>query len=217
MVNVDVKKAFFIFVIQGSTDGEQTQRSPSDEGFTELEPTVNGSTVEAGGSPSVTLNIVSKDQQELGPGQVDLENKSKLGQTKGKLEDDEDEGVAQNSSTEDAESILSSSETEKQGDKTTSQELHGTKDNTKVTEELLSDANNITDTTPGDQHRKVSLKEVTGDHGDSSPERQSPDKPVGGPQINEDDRQKKSYEAEMKSWLLEKMQAPIEGMDQTGY
>lgn len=182
-----------------------------------MEPTVNGSTEEAEGTPSITLSVVSGDQQELrssSKGWVDLQNKPMLGQTKGKLDDEEDEGVAQNSSIEDGESIQSSSETEKP----TSQEVTQTKGiKTKGTEELLNGAHDKTAGAPADQNRKLSLKEALEVRGNCSPKRQSPDRPAGGAELSEEERRKKSYEAEMNSWLLERMQAPIEGMNQTRY
>lgn len=200
------------------TEGEQTAKSPSDEGFTELEPTVNGSTEEAEGtSSSKTPSIISRDQQELGPscpGRGDLKDKSIVGQTKGKLDDEEDEGVAQNSSIEDGESVKSSSETEKQGDshdKPTNREE--TKDiKAKGTEELLNGAPEKIIGAPVDQNRKLSLKEAAEVCGNSSPRRQSPDGPAGGAELSEEERRRKNYEAEVKSWLLERMQAPIEDM-----
>ncbi|XP_070781919.1 nuclear receptor coactivator 7 isoform X1 [Enoplosus armatus] len=194
----------------GSTEGEQTEKSPSDEGFTELEPTVNGSTEEAEGTSSKTPSIISRDQQELGPscpGQGDFQDKSILGQTKGKLDDEEDEGVAQNSSIEDGESIQSSSETEKQGEVTETKDMKP-----KGTEELLNDAHDKRISAPVDQNRKLSLKEASEVPGDCSPKRGSPDRPAGGAELSEEERRKKTYEAEVKSWLLERMQAPIEDM-----
>ncbi|XP_074471299.1 nuclear receptor coactivator 7 isoform X1 [Sebastes fasciatus] len=197
-----------------STEGEQTEKSPSDEGFTELEPTVNGSTEEAEGTSSKTPSVVSRDQQELGPscpGRGDIQDKSILGKTKGKQDDEEDEGVAQNSSIEDVESIKSSSETDKQGDKPTNPEE--TKDiKPKGTEELLNGAHDEIISAPVDQSRELSLKEASEVRGESSQKRQSPDGPAGGAELSEEERRKKSYEAEVKSWLLERMQAPIEDM-----
>ncbi|XP_041814973.1 nuclear receptor coactivator 7 isoform X3 [Chelmon rostratus] len=200
----------------GSTEGEQTEKSPSDEGFTELEPSVNGSTEEPEGMSSKTPSIVSRDQQELGPscpGRGDIQDKSTLCQTKGKLDDEEDEGVAQNCSIEDGESILSSSETEKHGDKPTNQEVTETKDlKPKGTGQLLNGAHDKTIGAPMDQNRKLSLKEASAVCENSSPKRQSPDRPAGGAEHSEEEKQRKSYEAEVKSWLLERMQAPIEDM-----
>lgn len=185
-----------------------------------MEPTVNGTAEDAEGTPSITLSIVNGDQRELRPGgtgQVDP-NKSILDHTKGKLDDEEDEGVAQNSSIEDGESVQSSSETEKQGHKPASREVTQTKDiKTKGTEELLTGAQDKTADAPVDQNRKLSPREASGVHGNLSQKGQSPDRSGGGAELSEDERRKKSYEAEMKSWLLERMQAPIKGMILTGY
>uniref|UniRef100_A0A669DFI6 Nuclear receptor coactivator 7 n=1 Tax=Oreochromis niloticus TaxID=8128 RepID=A0A669DFI6_ORENI len=122
-------------------DDIESTLSETDEGFTELEPTVNGSTDEAEGTSWRTLN---RDQHELlgqSPGQGDHKN-----QTQGKLDDEEDEGVAQNTSIEDGESMS------------------------------------------------------------------GPDRPAEEDELSEEERQKKTYELEMKSWLLKRMQAPIEDM-----
>lgn len=196
----------FVFVLPGNPESEQTDNSPSDEGFTELEPTVNGSTDDAEGSSSIT----PKNQQE--PCQSDDENKSKLDSNKGKLDDDEDEGVAQNSSIEEGESMQSALETEKQGDKAPTKELRETRDvETKGTEEQLSDDRRRTSTFPADLNRQLTLTQGSEVHGSSCLKRQSPDRPTSGSQMSETDKQRKTYEAEMKSWLLERMQAPIEG------
>ncbi|XP_047429974.1 nuclear receptor coactivator 7 isoform X2 [Mugil cephalus] len=187
----------------GSTECEQTEKSPSDEGFTELEPTVNGSTEDAEGTSSKTLSAVTRDQ-----GRGDSRDRT----TKGKLDDEEDEGVAQNSSIEDVESIQSSSETEKRGDahvKPTSREVTETKDvKTKGTEELLNGVDDKIIGEPLDQDENTGLKEASGVCG----KRQSADGPAGGEELSEEERRKKNYEEEMKSWLLERMQAPIEDM-----
>lgn len=189
-----------------STEGEQTEKSPSDEGFTDLEPTVNGSTEEVEGTSSKTQNTIIRDQQGLEPGcpgQGDFQDKSRLLQLKGKLDDEEDEGVAQNSSIEDGESVKSSAETEKQGDKA------DTKDRSrKGNEELLNGAH---DGTIAQVDKNTKLKECLVPGGESSQKKPSLDRPTGGAAVSEEERQKKSYEAEVKSWLLERMHAPIEG------
>ncbi|KAF7658312.1 hypothetical protein LDENG_00014740 [Lucifuga dentata] len=208
-----------------SAEGEQTEKSPSDEGFTELEPTVNGSTEEAEATSSKTQSTVSKNQQEFlrpgCPGQRDLLDKSMLFKTKGKLDDEEDEGLARNSSVEDGESIQSSSETEKQGDlhdKPRPKEVIKTKIiKSEATEELENSlASNII-TEKVDHNREFSLKEATEVCGKYNPEGECPAVDLQNRQtdedgISEEERRKKSYEAEMKSWLLERMQAPIEDM-----
>ncbi|XP_028252370.1 nuclear receptor coactivator 7 isoform X2 [Parambassis ranga] len=190
------------------SEGEQTEKSPSDEGFTELEPTVNDSTEEAEGTSSTSHSIVSRDQHELlrpsCPGGEEFQDKSMFGQTKGKLDDEEDEGVAQNSSIEEGESIQSSVETEKQCDKPAAQDVTDTKDlQSNRTEELLNGVDDEIINAPVDQNRKSSLKDVKG---------QSLDGPVEGSELSEEEKRKKNYDAEMKSWLRERIQAPIEDM-----
>ncbi|KAM7395425.1 hypothetical protein PAMA_006941 [Pampus argenteus] len=219
---LDPKRTIILDEIESTlseTEGEQTEKSPSDEGFTELEPTVNGSTEETEGTSSKTPSIISRDQQDLlGPNsdRGDFQEKTVLCQTKGKLDDEEDEGVAQNSSIEDGESIQSSSETEKQGDlhdKSTSQEETETKDiKSKGTQELLKGVDDKLICTPVDQNNKMGLKEFSEVCGNSSPKRQSLDRPAEEGELSEEERRKKSYEAEVKSWLLERIQAPIEDM-----
>lgn len=177
---------YVFFIIPGSNDAE---KSPSDEGFTELEPTVNAEEME--GSASITLSIVNGDQQAPEPGRtgsVDLEGRSILSHTKGKLDEEEDEGVAQNSSIEDGESLQSSTEAEKQGDEI-------------VVSRGASDARE-----PERRSGKSSPMEVPQGRGNHL------ERPAGGAGLaEEEERRKASYEAEMKSWLLERMQAPIEG------
>lgn len=68
-----------------------------------------------------------------------------------------------------------------------------------------------------DQNRKLSVKEASEEKGNCGASRQSPDRPAGGAELSEEERRKKNYEAEMKSWLLERMQAPIEGRGRTRY
>lgn len=172
-----------------SPDGEQTEKSPSDEGFTELEPAVDE---EAEGTSTKTRAVVSGDRPTPGPVQGEIEDQTSPAQAKVKLAaDEEDEGVAQNGSVEDAEAIR---EAEKTGDKET-------KDLKPAgIEELLKGA-------PVDQNVRSRLKEAS----ECNLAKQSPDTPAGGAELSEEERRKKSYKAEVKSWLLEKMQAPIEG------
>ncbi|XP_040016742.2 nuclear receptor coactivator 7b isoform X1 [Gasterosteus aculeatus] len=171
-------------------DGEQKEKSPSDEGFTELEPAVDE---EAEGTSTKTRAVVSGDRPTPGPVQGEIEDQTSPAQAKVKLAaDEEDEGVAQNGSVEDAEAIR---EAEKTGDKET-------KDLKPAgTEELLKGA-------PVDQNVRSRLKEAS----ECNLAKQSPDTPAGGAELSEEERRKKSYKAEVKSWLLEKMQAPIEDM-----
>ncbi|CAJ1078047.1 nuclear receptor coactivator 7 [Xyrichtys novacula] len=203
----------------GSTEGEQAEKSPSDEGFTDLEPTVNGSAEDSEGTFSKAPHIVNGDPQGLVlscPNQGDTQDKPKLCETKGKLDEEEDEGVAQNSSVEDGESIQSSLETEKQDDSNDvvkTQDRAETKDiKPRGTEELLNDAHDEIITAPVDQNQKLSREEAAQACGNSSLKRLSPNKEAGGTALSDEERRKKNYEAEVKSWLLERMQAPIEDM-----
>lgn len=146
---------------------------------------------ETEGSASITLSIVNGDPQEPEPGRtgsVDLEGRSILSHAKGKLDEEEDEGVAQNSSIEDGESLQSSTEAEKQGDEI-------------VVSRGAGDARE-----PERRSGKASPMEVPQGRGNRL------ERPAGGAGLEEEEeRRKASYEAEMKSWLLERMQAPIEG------
>ncbi|CAG09157.1 unnamed protein product, partial [Tetraodon nigroviridis] len=161
------------------TEDEQEEKSPSDEGFTELEPTVNGSTEEAEGSSSIT----PKNQPELGPRQHDEE--SKLDSIKGKLDDEEDEGVAQNSSIEDGESMQSALETEKRGDKPATGELMEPRDTeTEGTEELGGGLGHRSSSVSMDLSGEQSLTQASEPHGTSSLKRQSPDRPTSGSPTN---------------------------------
>lgn len=174
-----------------------------------MEPTVNGSTEEAEGS-----SITPKNQPEPEPCQSDDENKSKLDSIKGKIDDEEDEGVAQSIFIEDGESMHSASETEKRGAKPTTQERMETRDAaTKGTEELIGDLRHTRSRVPLDLNGELSLTQASEVHGTSSLKRQSPDRPTSAGQTSETNRRRKSYEAELKLWLLEKIQAPIEGTD----
>lgn len=174
-----------------------------------MEPTVNGSTEEAEGS-----SITPKNQPELEPRQSDHVNQSKLDSIKGKIDDEEDEGVAQSSSIEDGESMHYASETEKRGDKPATQELMETRDaETKGTEEPIAGVRHTMSRVPVELNGELSLTQASEVHGTSSLKRQSPDRPTSASQMSETGRRRKSYEAELKSWLLEKIQAPIEGMD----
>ncbi|KAM3861206.1 nuclear receptor coactivator 7 [Diretmus argenteus] len=195
-----------------NTEAEQTEKSPSDEGFTELEPTVNGSTEDPEGTSSKPYSTVSRDQQDS----QDQTNSLKtlmLCQTKGKLDDDEDEGVAQNSSVEDAESLQCSSETEKQGgDKPVSLEVCETKDINSKGNEVVNGVCNIISSLSVDQ--KLNLKEAAGKCSPQGlcPAAELQNGPSAEDGLSEEERRKKNYEAEVKSWLLERMQAPIEDM-----
>ncbi|XP_024912883.1 nuclear receptor coactivator 7 isoform X3 [Cynoglossus semilaevis] len=200
----------------GSSLGELTEQSPSDEGFTELEPTANENNEEAEESTSRRSGTVSKVQQKHPgcPDQGDSQDKSAVYQTKGKLDEEEDEGVAQTGSI-DGESIHSSSETEKVGDRSTGQETIKTKEvSSKGNQKLLLAAvDDETISAPADQNWKLGLsKDAAEAQWNFSPNGTSSDRPAEGDGLSEEERRKKNYEAEVKTWLMERMKAPIEDM-----
>ncbi|XP_028295651.1 nuclear receptor coactivator 7 isoform X2 [Gouania willdenowi] len=167
-----------------SSQAEQMEKSPSDEGFTELEPTFNGSTEELESASSKTHRANTNDHRKpsepsSSSGLTDIQGNATLHQTKGKLDDEEDEGVAQNSSIE---------------------EVERTQGETKESEEKLVEASGS---------RKVSLQEVAEVCKKTESEGENSERAEG---LSEEEKRKKLYEAEMKSWLLQKMQAPIEDM-----
>lgn len=169
---------------------------------------------------SKTPSVVSRDQPDLRgpncPSRGDSQDKS-VCQAKGKPDDEEDEGLAQNSSIEDAESIQSSSETEKQGDSRGRPSIRGITEikdiEPKGTHELLNGVDDERLSTVQDRRRKLSLDKASAVCGNSCPERQSPKTPTEAAELSEEDRQKQSYEAEVKSWLMERIQAPIAGQE----
>lgn len=192
-----------------STEGDQTEKSPSDEGFTELDAEVT----------SMTL-ISDKNQKELltqTPSvQANIQDSPVLCQTKGKLDEEEDEGVAQNSSIEDAESIQSLLETGKQGEKPSGQHVTETKDCRSLDHEKLDSVKEIKGDTSADQKTVCTQEDVTNVH-EVCPKtlertEEVADRPAEGNELSEEEKRKKNYEAEVKSWLLERMQAPIEDM-----
>lgn len=201
-----------------STEGDQTEKSPSDEGFTELEPTVNGSTEDAEVT-SMTLTS-DKDQKELlgQTSSVQENNQCRPAPcpTKGKLEEEEDEGVAQNSSIEDAESVQSLLVAGKQGEKHVSQQVSNTKDDRSLDHEKLDSVKEIEDNMTTDQNTVCTQEDVPNVHDVCSKtlERteEVADRPAEGNELSEEEKRKKNYEAEVKSWLLQRMQAPIEDM-----
>ncbi|XP_077566615.1 nuclear receptor coactivator 7b isoform X1 [Stigmatopora nigra] len=132
-----------------STEDEPADKSPSDEGFTELEPTVDGSTDDGEAACPKT------------PGSGRSQENWLLGDNKGK-DEDEDEGLARNSSVEDGgESVMSSLE------KTTKEEETS----------LLSEGGGVT-----------------------------------AAALSQEGGRGTSHDAEVKSWLMERIGAPIQDM-----
>ncbi|XP_049612548.1 nuclear receptor coactivator 7 isoform X1 [Syngnathus scovelli] len=132
----------------GTEQGEQTTKSPSDEGFTELEPVE-----EASGA---------------------------VQRRKGEAEDDE--GLARNSSVEDAESVRS--------------EAGRTRGNPSAREATSNVAELQT-------CAEESSEKATADVADN---------PQKAQRLSQEDGRRESYDADVKTWLMERIQAPIEDM-----
>lgn len=110
--------------------------------------------------------------------------------------------------------MQSALETEKRGDKPATGELMEPRDTeTEGTEELCGGLGHRSSSVSMDLSGEQSLTQASEPHGTSSLKRQSPDRPTSGSPTSETHRRRKSFEAELKSWLFEKIQAPIEGMD----
>lgn len=181
----------------GTAQDEQTEKTPSDEGFTELEPTVNGSVEETEAASRETPGGGEERHEPGGPSRLpggETRDAAKLSQSKGKPEEDEeDEGVAQNCSIEDTESLQASSETEKRDD--APQEVTQTKDITaKRPEELRTRGDN-----------KAIGTDRGGKHSPHQDCGRSPGKPPEGDGLSDEERRN-------RTWLLERMQAPIEDL-----
>ncbi|XP_072298470.1 nuclear receptor coactivator 7 isoform X2 [Eucyclogobius newberryi] len=188
-----------------TTVGDQTEKTPSDEGFTELEPTVNFST-EDGEGTSLT-QATGKDQNEISTSVQD----QPLCGAGGKLEDEDDEGVAQNSSVEDG-STTSLLETSKRREESESQRVIEAKDAKPAEHRKLDPVKEVKET----DQKTVSAthRELSSAHEISPKERteEVAGRPAEGNELSEEEIRKKNYEAEVKSWLLQRMQAPIEDM-----
>ena len=184
----EVKRSFICFV-SASIDGDQTEKSPSDEGFTELDAEVT----------SMMLTS-DEDQKELvaatSSNQENTTDPTALRQTEEKRnEEDDDEGVAQNCSVEDADFTQSLLETSKLSDAKNCKSVTGVKSNTTTDQKTVPAREDVTRIQ--DEACPDSLERTEG--------------LAGGNELSEEEKRKKCYEAEVKSWLLQRMQAPIEG------
>ena len=181
-------------------------KTPSDEGFTELEPTLNGSGDDP--DPMAPAPPNGGQQAPVGPPTLDPEEEP----TACRTEEEEDEGVAPNSSVEDAESLKSSAETEKR--RVASREAIDAKDGNAATSP--GSQGFVSCDTKGRQDPVLSRSDsgsgVEADGKDAREGLASQEKPQGEASgLSAEERRKKTYKAEMKSWLLERMQAPIQG------
>lgn len=193
---------------------EPADQSPSDEGFTELELPLNGSAEEPmSGSRSPAI-ATSQDQRGELPGssspkQVESQDQSlsdpvPLTSQRG---EEEDEGLVQNRSIEETtQSLPVLSETEKDGEllkeKPASLATRQAKDGNS-SGQLVNSVSDHSESAM-DQNRKLSLSETAS--GKFSSQEPSP----AEERLSEEEKRKRSNKAEVKSWLLERMQAPIQ-------
>lgn len=216
---------------------ETTEKSPSDEGFTELELPANGNMEEVKSAVKPHCGSTGKDQQgELSDSQPQQrESSSDPVQTacpkqRGEEEEEEDEGLVQNNSIENTtDSLPLLSEADQHGDmdigkpeeKLASLALTEAKDvETEANKALVngvSDSVSVSTESKVDQNRKLSLSETGRGSNNCSPHEDIPaeqleKRPTADERLSEEEKRKKSYEAEVKSWLMERMQAPIEDM-----
>ncbi|CAL8394363.1 unnamed protein product [Arctogadus glacialis] len=193
---------------------ELVDKTPSDEGFTELEPTLNGS----GDDPDPTASTAPAppnggQQAPAGPPTLDPEEEA-TACSACRTEEEEDEGVAPNSSVEDGESLQSSAETEKQ--RVASREAIDAKDGNSATSP--GSQGFVSCDTKG-RHDPVLSRSDSGSgveaDGKGGREGLASQEKGEASGLSEEERRKKTYKAEMKSWLLERMQAPIQDMLQS--
>ncbi|KAJ8009212.1 hypothetical protein DPEC_G00086550 [Dallia pectoralis] len=205
--------------VMETADCESADKSPSDDGFTELELPLNFEELETGFKLST-----SQEQQAL------LEGSSTAIQScsdpvlitlKSGEDEEEDEGLVQNCSIEDTTvSLPGPSETETNEllkEKAASLAIGDAKD--KKPTGLLGNGVGINHQSESamDQNRKLSLSETADSLGKGCVQECSR---AGGLQIgpmveevlSEEEKQKIRNKSEVKCWLLEKMQAPIQNM-----
>ncbi|XP_070292062.1 nuclear receptor coactivator 7 isoform X2 [Salvelinus sp. IW2-2015] len=209
----DIDSALSETVIERA-ECEPADQSPSDEGFTELELPLNGSAEEPMSGSRPPASATSQDQRgELprssSPKRVESQDQSlsdpvPLTSQRG---EEEDEGLVQNSSIEETtQSLPVLSETEKDGELLKEKPAKDAKDGISSGQLVNSVSDQLESAM--DQNRKLSLSETAAASGKCSSQEPSP----AEEQLSEEEKRKRSNKAEVKSWLLERMQAPIQNM-----
>ncbi|XP_055728485.1 nuclear receptor coactivator 7-like isoform X2 [Salvelinus fontinalis] len=209
----DIDSALSETVIERA-ECEPADQSPSDEGFTELELPLNGSAEEPMSGSRPPTSATSQDQRgELprssSPKRVESQDQSlsdpvPLTSQRG---EEEDEGLVQNSSIkETTQSLPVLSETEKDGELLNEKPAKDAKDGISSGQLVNSVSDQLESAM--DQNRKLSLSETAAASGKCSSQEPSP----AEEQLSEEEKRKRSNKAEVKSWLLERMQTPIQNM-----
>ncbi|XP_067097120.1 nuclear receptor coactivator 7 isoform X2 [Osmerus mordax] len=185
--------------------------SPSDEGFTELVLPANGSadglestSQSHAGSPS------SLDQQGALSHSQTLTQPQKQSPPE---RTEEEEGLLQHSSVEESLAVPS----EGGGAARLEQTPAGPGSADTPLQAARSLTNGVAAGSTGAQSRKLSLSEAEVASGKRGPRDEvltgrPQEVPLGDEGMSEEETRKRSYEAEVKSWLMERMQAPIQDM-----
>uniref|UniRef100_A0A8C8H528 Nuclear receptor coactivator 7-like n=1 Tax=Oncorhynchus tshawytscha TaxID=74940 RepID=A0A8C8H528_ONCTS len=193
---------------------EPADQSPSDEGFTELELPLNGSAEEPMSGSRPPASATSQDQRGELPGssspkRVESRSLSDPVPLTSQRGEEDDEGLVQNRSIEETtKSLPVLSETENDGEllKPASLATRQAKDGNSSGQLV----NGVSDQSESamDQNRKLSLSETAAASGKCNSQEPSPVEEW----LSEEEKRKRSNKAEVKSWLLERMQAPIQNM-----
>ncbi|XP_035649926.1 nuclear receptor coactivator 7-like isoform X2 [Oncorhynchus keta] len=209
----DIDSALSDTVIERA-ECEPADQSPSDEGFTELELPLNGSAEEPMSGSRPPASATSQDQRGELPGssspkRVESQSLSDPVPLTSQRGEEDDEGLVQNRSIEETtQSLPVLSETENNGDllKPASLATRQAKDGNSSGQLV----NGVSDQSESamDQNRKLSLSETAAASGKCSSQEPSPAEEW----LSEEEKRKRSNKAEVKSWLLERMQAPIQNM-----
>lgn len=171
-------------------------KSPSDEGFTELELLQSESNTTCSG-------------QEGAPLQEQRKTPTDQSVTSYRTEEDEDEGL-HNRSTDDNADLLQSQPTALVHDgKEATTEVN---EETKTRGETLVNGVSAIETTASDQKAKATLEDSGKCSSSPGPNVEDNKGPNSDAQLSEAELHRRANEAEMKSWLLKRMQRPIEDM-----
>ncbi|XP_020311021.1 nuclear receptor coactivator 7 isoform X2 [Oncorhynchus kisutch] len=205
---------------------DPADKSPSDECFTELELPLKWSAEELKSGSRPPASATSSDQQGEPPGSNTPKRAKSQDQSPSdsvpltsQRGEEEDEGLVQNRSIEDmTESLPVSSETEKDGEllkeKPASLATGQGQDDNSTGQLVNSVSIREQSESAMDQNRKLSFSETAESPGKCISWEPSPAGELqNGPMIeglSEEEKRKRSNKAEVKSWLLERMQAPIQ-------
>ncbi|XP_021456336.2 nuclear receptor coactivator 7 isoform X2 [Oncorhynchus mykiss] len=203
---------------------DPADKSPSDECFTELELPLKWSAEEPKSGSRPPASATSSDQQGEPPGSNTPKREKSQDQSPSdsvpltsQRGEEEDEGLVQNRSIEDmTESLPVSSETEKDGEllKEKPASLATGQDDNSTGQLVNSVSIREQSESAMDQNRKLSFSETAEAPGKCISWEPSPAGELqNGPMIeglSEEEKRKRSNKAEVKSWLLERMQAPIQ-------